>query len=284
MIGRSAIIGAVLLSAIVLCAATASSATAVVKYTTAVTCLEVAKPSEKSTGFKDEHCTEETTGTSAKWVHKIIDLEKTTSLKVTNNETMSKAVTAKLKSVFEGKPFEIEAGGFQSCNNEKEKTQITNFPEDEVFKLPPTASGSYCGEYASVVVKEPAKCSIAKNAVTLTPGSFGSHVAAPGGGQEEMWVEFGAGGNPLATFEFTGAGCPFNGKTAEVKGFPRANVQIESETKLLGATLKFTTKETGNQLKVGAEKAEFEGTFTPRMTPEVNVPESPVALTTYEPI
>jgi hypothetical protein len=283
MIGRRAIIGVVLLAAIALNAISASSAMAVVKYTTAVTCLEV-KPTESTVGFKDEHCTEGTTGTSAKWIHKSIPSEKATSLKVTNNETMSKTVTARLKSKLEGKAFEIEAGGFQSCNNEKEKTQITNWPEDEKLKLPPEASGPYCGEYTNVLVKEPAKCEVAKKVVVLNAGSFGTRVEAPGGGEEEMWVQFGSGEKPLATFEFTGAECALNKKIVEVKGFPRANVQTEGETKLLGATLKFTTKETGNQLKVGAEKAEFEGTFTPRMTPEVGVPESPIALTTAEPI
>jgi len=283
MTRRRASIGVVLLAAVALHAATASSAMAVVKSTTAVTCLET-KPSGTTKGFKDEHCTEAVTGTEAKWIHKLIDIEKTTSLKVTNNETMSKTVTARLKSKLEGKAFEIEAGGFQSCNNEKEKTQITNWPEDEKLGLPPEASGPYCGEYTSVLVKEPAKCEVAKKTVILTPGAFGTRVDAPGGGEEEMWVTFGAGEKPLATFEFTGAECALDKKVVEVKGFPRANVQTESETKLLGATLKFTTKETGTQLKVGTEKAEFEGTFTPRMTPEVGVPESPVALTTYEPI
>jgi hypothetical protein len=276
------VVGVSLLCAIVLCGISAPGAMAVEKITVAYTCLETS-PTETTKGFEDEHCTKAVTGTKAKWIHKEIPTSKTTALKVTNNETMSKAVTARLKSKLAGAKFEIEAGGFQSCNKEKEKVDITNWPA--FGAIPPEASGSYCGEYYNVVVKDPAptKCEVKDKVVILTLGSFKTNVQAEGGGEEQMWVQFGTGGNSLAKFEFTGAGCPLDKKVVEVKGVPRGNWQNEAGIPVLGATLKFTTADTAKYLTVGGEVAEFEGTFTPRMLPEAGVPESPIALTTEDP-
>jgi hypothetical protein len=54
------------------------------------------------------------------------------------------------------------------------------------------------------------------------------------------------------------------------------------ESPLDGATLKFTTEETHLTLEADGQIAELQGTFTPRMVPEVGVPEYPVVLTTVE--
>jgi hypothetical protein len=248
--------------------------------TTAYTCKPVEKPTEQTKGFEDEHCTKAVTGTSVTFAHEVLPAEKPTQLKVTNNETMEKTKPAKLTSKIGGIEFEIEAASFQSCNNAKEKTEISNFneiPEKEHA----WAGGFFCGEFTNVSVKKPANCEVQKKVVILNNNSFFRTIVVPAGEGETMYVVFlPPAGKPFATFEFSGEKCALKGKKANVEGSLAANVQTEGETQLLGATLKFDPFDGISVLEVGGEPAGFEGTFTPRMLPEAGKPENPIVLTT----
>ncbi len=281
MTGRRAIVALSLLCALVVCAFAAPNASAL-KGTTAYTCEPEPDPTDKTAGFEDEHCTKAVTGTKAKWVHKEIPETTFTFVTATNNETAAKTVPAKFKTTVGGEVFEAEATAFQTCaGNKTYLINLTNFIKQM------WVSGRYCGEFTKVTVTKPAKCSVAGGAIkTEENGFWGTEVLVNKAGKEEMYVEF----KPpvpkvpeektrFALFEIIGEECPLKNKKVEVTGAARANVSTAAT--LDGATLKFTTADTGLTLKVGAEKAEFSGTFTPRMSEEVAGEElNPITLTT----
>jgi hypothetical protein len=276
MSGRKTVIGLSLLCALVASATVAPSAMAF-RTTTAYTCKPVEKPTEQTKGFEDEHCTKPATGTSVTFTHEVIPPEKLTQLKVTNNETLEKSRPAKLRWHTAGAEVEIEATSFQSCTKGTEIANFNEIPEKEhAF-----AAGFFCGEFTGVTVKKPAKCEVAKSAVTLNANSFFRTIVVPAGEGETMYVFFiPPTGKPFATFEFSGEKCALKGRKVNVEGTIAANVQTEGETALLGATLTFDPFDGISLLEAGGEPASFEGTFTPRMLAETGVPDNPIVLTT----
>jgi len=277
MTGRRAIIVLLALSALVFCAFAAPNAMAL-KGTTAFTCKPVKKPGPEAKGFTDEHCTKEAGGELVSFIHEEITPALPTGLTVTNNETTTTNVTAKFKSELGGMEFELEAPTFKSC--------IGTWLANQGVAM--FVGGKYCGEFTGVKVTKPAKCSVEKNTVELEKTGFWiTEVKVNKEGKEEMWAEFRPPipepeENVFTEFKFEGAECALKGKTVEVTGTARGNPTTKA-TPLDGATLKFTTGDTGKTLKVGAAKAEFSGTFTPRMSEEAAGEElNPITLTTTE--
>jgi uncharacterized protein (DUF2141 family) len=256
--------------ALLVCALAASSAQALTG-TTAVTCKSEASATQYSEGFSDEHCTKSAIGTEVKFVHEEIKPGTSTQLTVKGVEG-----NPKLKTTIFGAQTELEAGGFTSCAN---KATVEN---KENASKQMEAAGESCGEFSSVVVKKPAKCSVKGGAVKLLEkGSAKTVVKEPASTEYEMYVEFKPPIEVLAEITFEGAECALKGVTVKVTGTAKANVSTENGCVLVdGPTLKFTTSQTEKTLKVGASSAQFEGTFTPRMTSEEKKEENPVALTT----
>jgi|ERR1043166_350620 hypothetical protein len=276
MTGRRAVIGLALLCALVLGAVTAPNAgAAVANGTTAWTCTEEAKPNDKSVGFSDEHCTVAATGTNVKFVHKEIPETFPNFVSATNSST-TKSVPAKLKGTIGEVAWEVEALGYSTCEKGATLFNLTSFATKQML-----ANGRYCGEFSEVKVNKPANCSVEKNKIgTLVGALWTTKVEINKAGEEQMWVEFEAeppGKLVIAKFELLGAACALKNKVVEVTGSAKANVQNEKGG-LLGSTLNFTTKTTGETLKANGAKAEFEGEFTPRMAEEENT--DPIALTT----
>jgi len=272
MTGRRTAIGLSLISMLALWALTASSATAL-RGTTAYTCRPEPSPKEFTLGFEDEHCDKAILGTKAKFVHE--EIKGTTSLKVTNSETQGQTSTPSLTFKAEGEEVEIKAGGFESC---KGKTTVKN----GLLGKQMTASGEFCGEFYNLVVAKPSKtCEVATGKIQLTAESFWSSVVVEIAKKEEMSVGFSAPKEkPYATFKLEKCPNPNLNKTYSVEG-PTVFANVSSEVNsFIGATLTFNTVETGEVLTVGGEPAYFEGTFTPRMVPEVGVLENPVVLET----
>jgi hypothetical protein len=272
MTGRRAAIGLSLLSALVFCAFAAPNAMAL-KGTTAFTC----EPATEGAGFSDEHC-QTAVGSGAKFKHKEIAVGTVTQVTAGNTETGSKLIYPKLKSTVGGLATELEAGGFTSCIN---KTSFTN-KENGAKQM--EAAGENCGEFYNVVVNKPAKCAVAGGTVKLNEKGEGKTVVKTVEAKEEMYVEFlpPVASKIYAEFEFVNKGaeeCALKGTKVEVTGTAQANNTTE-EGKLDGPTLKFTTAQTGKTLKLGAQKAEFEGTFTNRMLPTIGQAENPIVLTT----
>jgi hypothetical protein len=245
MIGRRAIIGLSLLSALVFCAFAAPNAMAV-KGTTAFTCVKVAAgvPSQ----FEDEHCTKEKISTG-QFVHAVSPLGTNTPVIVSNNITGAQNSLLKLKGVLGGVELELESKKFA----DKGKTSLTN-KENAAEQM--EATGGNDGQFSEITVVKPANCTVAT--VNLIEGTGQTKVVGT-----EMWVEFTTAGGIFANFELSGEKCALKGSKIEVKGTAKANVST-SETALDGATLQFTKAQTEKTLQVGGKPASFEGQFTVR--------------------
>lgn len=270
MTGRRAIIGLSLLSALVVCAFTAPSAVAI-NGTAAFKCIHTIPSGEE---FSDEHCKSAQTGQSG-FTEMGVTPNTETKITTTNSSTEGKVVKPKLKGSLSGVAFELEASSFMSCEN---KTSIENKVNGGGQR---EATGIFCGEFSSVVVNKPAKCEIEKGVVKLLENGTGKTVVKLNASEEqEMYVELSPpGGKSFSEFTFLGGECILKGMKVSVTGTATANFStVLSQND--GATLTFTTSQTGKTLKAGSGNAEFEGTFTSR---GVGAEEPPIALTTTNP-
>jgi hypothetical protein len=254
MIGhRSAAIGLSVLSAILICALGAQSASAAkaVK-TTAFTCVKGA--GEKD--FKDEHCDENVGKEKGEYGHVAIEAGKPTEVELTNEkvtESTKKSESAVLKSKVGGAKVTIE------CTVAKGKGTFVN---EEIEKTH-TGSGSGTAEMSSCTVKELAKCIVAE---PIVAGASGGPVEGLGAEKNEMGAELiGSGAEEtFATIEFKNKGaetCAVNGKSFPVKGSVITTSGPTTESpqtgKSTGATAVYTPKNSMQKLKLGPENAEF---------------------------
>jgi hypothetical protein len=272
MTGRRALGGLSLVCALALCALAAPNAMAL-KGTTAYTCVHVTE----AAAFEDEHCTKDAEGGEG-WIHAEIEPGAAeTKLAVSNNETGSKNVTAKLSTEVKGEKVAIDSGAAKSC---AEKTMVMN--RETAFKKM-YVEGFYCVEFFNNVVKEPANCVVDK--VITVQGPYETRVELNGKKEEEMWVLF----KPFILSPFTqftladkeGKKCSLNGQKVTIEGTARSNV---STSELIeGSTVKFTAAETEKTLTTSEGKVvKFEATLTPRMTAVGGQDANPVSLTTTE--
>jgi hypothetical protein len=253
MTGRRATIGLSLLSALVLCAFVAPSAMAL-NGTTAFKCIHTTATGEE---FSDEHCTSAQTG-HAGFTEMGLTPNTETEITASNSSTESKVTNSKLKGVATGVSFELESSSFQSCaGNDKVGNKLNGGGQGE-------ATGIFCGEFSSVVVNKPAKCEVEKGVVKLLENGTGKTVVKEVSEKQEMYVELNPPKEkPFAEFTFAGGECTLKGTKVSVTGSATANVSTEL-AKNDGATLKFTTAQTGKTLKAAGNTAELEATFTPR--------------------
>ncbi len=265
MTGRRAIIGLSLLSTLVFCAFAAPSATAVLG-TTAFKCVKTDAVGEE---FSDEHCTNQEQG-KAGFTQMQITPNTEAKITVNNSVTGSEVFNSKLRGVAAGIEFTLEASSFHSCVN---KTTVENKKPGERGE----AVGKFCGEFSTVKVNKPAKCEIEKGIIKLLESGTGKTIVKEVEKKQEMYIEFiPPEGKPFAEFTFAGGECALKGTKVSVTGSAKANVTT-NESQTDGATLNFTTAQTGKTLKAAGNEAAFEGVFTPR---EVSAEAPPVVLTT----
>jgi hypothetical protein len=140
------------------------------------------------------------------------------------------------------------------------------------------AAGEFCGEFKEVTVSKPTACSVKGGVVTLNEKGKGKTVVKePKENEHEMYVEFTPAEKAFTSITLEGAECKLKGVKFEVTGSAKATVSTEEGCSLVdGPTLKFTTAGTEGTLKVGENKAKFEGTFTASMSGGG----APVVLTT----
>jgi hypothetical protein len=270
MTGRRTAIGLLLLGALVACAFAAPSAMAI-NGTTAFRCIHTIPSGEE---FSDEHCTSHQTG-QAGFTEMVLTEKAETKIKVNNSTTGGSVANAKLKGTAAGIGWELEASGFTSCTNKVSvENKLNGAKQGE-------ATGLFCGEFSGVSVKKPEKCEIAGSVIKLLENGTGKTVVKLNASEEqEMFVEFlPPEGKPFAEFTFAGASCSLKGEKVTVTGAATANFST-SLSQNDGATVNFTTSQTGKTLKAFGNKAEFEGTFTPRAE---NAEEPPITLTTTNP-
>jgi hypothetical protein len=271
MIGRRAVVGLSLLSALVFCAFAAQSASAIVtttsKTTTAFTCV---KDVEKKGDFKDAHC--DVTGKKGEEEFKHVAISGKTdkvegdNCKVTN-ETKD-CEPGFLKSVVNLVKTEVECSSFKNvaANSFLENSE----PEPGKHTL----SGTAETEFTGCVVKNPLKCEVKEPIVSKATVHGVEGMEGPKGEKNAMGLEFVGEGveETFATLEFKNKGaeaCGLNGVAAKVKGRVVATngptTESAQENKESGATLVFTPKFKMQTLKVGKEPAEFSTIATVKM-------------------
>jgi hypothetical protein len=271
MIGRRAVIGLSLLSALLVCAFAAQSASAAKSAnTTAVTCVK----GEGKLDFKDAHCDEKVAvpGTG-EYGH--VDIaptkgkpEETTKITFDNTTTGGVTDDAVLKGTAFGTNTEITCkkvhgeGGLHNVETESKKHTVT---------------GTVTVKYTDCSVQKPAKCDV-KEPIEFNAEFEG--VDGLGPEKDTMGVEFkpDGGGTKFVSITYINLGaekCALNEKTVSVDGTAIATGTPNPKEKHSGATVRFTDEMTTETLTFGGGKAGFDSIGTVKM-----IGGNPIALTT----
>jgi hypothetical protein len=262
MIGRRAIIGLSLLSALLFCAFAAQSASAATKSvnTTMFTCVKT-----EVGDFIDGHC--DTTGVPGKeqFSHVAIPNDTTTEVDTSNLKVTNSTKDAEpwvIKSKVAGAKVTIEC---TTVKNNTAKSLVHNVESGGIEKKH-TLTGSTVTEDSACTVKEPAKCTVAEPIVFSSNVEGVEGLEGPKGEKNAMGLEFkGAGAEEtFGEIEFKNKGeekCAVGGKKFPVKGSMIGTCGPTTESvqtnKECGATEVFTPKFEMQKLKVGAETAEL---------------------------
>jgi hypothetical protein len=260
MIVRRAAVGLSLLCALVFCAVAASSASAVVKGTTAFTCAPVAA----GTGhFTDAHCDTEGTGS---FDHVAIGEGVEKVYEITNAGTKN-STTEATPLVFKGVvgvPFEI------SCNTLSGSVTLTNrFEGGKMENVGTKVSANLTN---CTVLKPVGKCTVKEGSIVsgVTTTSR-TEVTYEKENKEivehTMDVELKPNpGNELFSFTLEGKDCPFKAGSMIMRGSAigtgaRGSTEATSSS---GATLLFTHEMTTKTMSSGGNKIGLTGALTIR--------------------
>jgi hypothetical protein len=271
MIGRRATLGLSLLSALLVCALEAQSALAIEavksKRTTAVTCVE--KPGEGD--FTDAHC--DNTGKNLgkeRFAHVEIKGE-TKEIAATNSgvtEETKKLEPAKLRGSVPGGKTELE------CEIVKSKVSESSFSNTEPEVGKHTISGTGVTEFSKCTVKQPLNCTLAEPIIARVTGHGVEGMLGPKGEKNAMGAEVAGEENELkekifAQIEYKGEKCSLKNQTFQITGRLIATngptTESAQENKESGATAVYTPKFNMQELKLGANLAEFEAITTVSM-------------------
>lgn len=291
MIGRRAVIGLSLLSALLFCAFAAQSASATINggkestRTTAFTCL--ASGGETNKDFTDEHCDKKVTAGTGSFEH--LKIATGTETKIGGNNEKVTGATNEIESAVLRGTIGIT------------KTEITckKYVVDEtksfILNAQPKAlehkvTGTVRAEFSECEVKKPAKCTIRDPIIAEAIFVGVEGLKGPKVGEENaMGLRFTGEGEAegkketFARILYKGAECalkekefPVTGKVIATSGPTTAETGQESQHS--GATLVFTPKFEMEELHIGvpANVAEFETIATSKMASAGN----PLTLTT----
>jgi hypothetical protein len=268
MIGCRAVVGLTLLSALLLCAFAAQSASANSKSTntTMFTCVENGKGD-----FTDAHC--DTKGPNAgkeKFAHVAVANGSTTKIEATNVPTPGQeAVPAILKGKIGLTETQI------TCTTVKNNTEQSEAHNEEL-NMKHTITGVAQPEYTNCSVQKPAKCDVKEPIVVKASVEGGETFGAS---EKEMGLQFkGSGAEETFTeITYTEPECALKEKTFKVKGAAVGTGKVAAGNKHSGATLVFSPEDKMQAtLKLGAEAA----TFTSTVTVTNAVSKTPLSLTT----
>jgi hypothetical protein len=279
MIGRRAIAGLSLPSALLFCAFAAQSALATETKpanTTAFTC--VASGGETTKDFKDAHCDEAITAGTGSFEHLKIAKNVKTQFKATNEKVTEKTTKSEPLVL----KFEVPGGKVTiTCttvkNNEAESFVENSEPEAGVHRL----KGTLRMEVSNCTATELAKCVVAEPIITMFNlegvqefKRNGVNVKGPKGEEKPMGIKFTGEGaeETFAEIEFKNKGaesCSLNGKIFKCKGSMIATsgptTESKQDNKWGGATWVFTPKFEMQTLKCGANNLELSTILTPTM-------------------
>jgi hypothetical protein len=259
MIGRKAIVGLSVLSALLFCAFAAESAFAVAAVnTTAFTCAKGGGDKD----FSDAHCDQNVGKEKGEYGHIAIAVGKETKVELTNakvTEETKKSEPAVFKSKVGLTKTELE------CATLKGEGTFTNVETEGKH----TGTGQASIKFSECTVKQPQKCSVSEPIVAT---GTGVPVEKLGAGANEMGGEVkGSGAEETFTeVTYTGAECSLKGKTFKIKGSAIATSGPTTESsqtgKSTGATAVYTPKNEMQKLKLGIEPAEFTSIGTALVT------------------
>ena len=287
MIGRRSVVGLTLLSAFLVCAFAAQSASALVvttsKNTTAHTCIP--EPLGKG-DFKDEHCDETDTNKLGKFTHKLIPVGETTSIDGTNAKTAA-GTTASTPAILTGTialaKVEIE------CTTAKNNTANSWIRNAEPAVGQHTFEGFVETEFSTCNVKKLTKCVVKEPIVSKATVHGVEGMEGPKEEKNAMGIKFTGEGaeEKFTSIEFLNKGaeaCSLNKQVFPVTGNVVATngptAVSKQDNKESGATLTFadlTGKVKMQTLKLGPNAASFTAIATPFMTGE---PTKPISMTT----
>lgn len=279
MIGRRAVVGLSLLSALLLGTLAVPSAFATVgtksNNTTAATCVKVGPGNE----FADAHCSNKSSG---EYGHQLISLNTTTQVDATNagvtNETKS-SEPAVLKSSIGLAKLSIECAVVNGLPENSTQHNVEPAGGQHTF------TGSAQAEWSSCNVKEMAKC-VVKEPIVVSTTFYGVEgLEGPKGEKNAMGVEYKGAGEEETfaniTFQNKGAeACSLHEKTFPVRGSligtSGPTTESAQEGKATSATIVVTPKFKMQTLKLGTNAAEFSVIVVPTMANGGN----PISVTT----
>ncbi len=280
MIERRAVIGLALLSALLLSAFAAQSASALVvtksTNTTGFTCVK----GGGSKDFKDAHCDEPVTPGTGEFGHVAIPLNEklegnATNEKVTNS-TKDKE-PAVLKGTIGLAKVTIECLKGNAINPAAQNTEPAAGQH--------TAAGSGEASFSECNVKELTKCVVAEPIVAKVTGHGVEGMEGPKGEKNAMGIELvGSGAEETfasITFKNKGAeACSLNEKTFPVKGrlvvTNGPTTESKQDNKFSGSTAIITPKFKMQTLKLGPNTASVEAIGTASVKASGN----PISMTT----
>jgi hypothetical protein len=280
MIGRRAVVGLSLLSALLFSAFAAQSASAVsASNTTQVTCAEGGGAKD----FSGQHCNKTDTvppGTGKFGHVAIVGSTKIASsnLKITNSTKDAEPAT--LKSKVGGAKVTIECTAVEN----DESTTLENTETEKKHNI----KGKSSTKFKTCNVKELAKCIVAEPIVASANVEGVEGLEGPKGEENVSGLEFKGSGaeETFATIEFKNKGaeaCAVNGKSFPVKGSVIGTCGEGTEemqnNKECGATVVNTPKFKMQSLKLGVEVAEFSSIVTPFMFEPLGKPISTTKVT-----
>jgi hypothetical protein len=293
MMGRKAVVGLSLLSALLFCAFAAQSASAAVstsKNTTAFTCVTTGGTTNKD--FKDEHCDEKVTPGTGSFEHKLI--VGSTEISGTNEkvtEETKKSEIATLKGKILGGLIKSNIQCEVVKNNRKESHIENTEPELKAH----TFSGTVVVEFTKCKVVEPTNCVVKEPIIARAIVHGVEGLEGPKAEKNAMGVEFIGDGEKETYTEIVFPGEPENsskcvarnntfkvqGKVYATSGNGKAtSTENAQENKNAGATVVNTPKFKMQELKFAGEAAEFENISTAFMESATGVRENPITLTT----
>jgi hypothetical protein len=257
MIGRRAVVGLSLLSALLFSAFAAQSASAVsASNTTGFTCVE------NGVGdFTDAHCDTAGVKGNEKFGHVAL-AESKTEFQATNGkvtESTKKSEPAVLKSKVAGAKITIEC---TTVKNETENSILNSVEKEKKHNI----EGVMRIDFSTCSVKELTKCDVAEPIVVEGVGGGVEGLKGPKGEANAMGGEVkGKGAEETFTtiaFENKGAeACAVNGKSFPVNGSAIATngptTESAQNSKHSGTTVVYTPKFEMQKLQLGVETCEF---------------------------
>jgi hypothetical protein len=281
MIGRRAIVGLSLLSALLFCAIGSSSASAATSGTTLFTCVENVN---HEGDFEDAHCKNTVPKGTGAFTHKAISVNPTGFTASSDGPTIgtTEEAHATLKGVLGGVASEI------TCTKVHAHGTLENKLSGEAHSVVGKGTVHYteCKMPKPVTAEGKERCKVKEETINFEANSLTKEKGA------EMGVLFSPKeGKTFVTISFEngpGGGCPVAGKAVPVTGSAEGTPGGTPEGH--GATMHFTfgmtkgkecEKETQTGVCLGGQPAEFSNVLTFSMlTTTEGSPENPIALTT----